>query len=46
MYTSSYKLVSTYIPGTENKTEHRPDARHHGQEGEKKNMAKSEGGPF
>ena len=32
-----------YIPGTENKTEHRPDARHHGQ-GEKENMAKSVGG--
>ena len=25
------------------KTEHWPDTRHHGQEGKKKNMAKSEG---
>ena len=32
-----------YIPGTKNRTEHRPDARHHGQEGKKKNMAKYEG---
>ena len=32
-----------YTPGTENKTEHRPDARHHVQEGKKKNMAKFEG---
>ena len=32
-----------YIPGTENKTEHRPDARHHGKDVNKKNMAKYEG---
>ena len=39
----SYTLVSTYIPGTEIKIKHMPDARHHGQEVKKKNMVKFEG---
>ena len=46
MYTSSNMQFSTYIPGTENKTKHRLDARHNGQEGKKKNMAKPEGAPY